>query len=167
MEHDMRCKTKNKKGFKYLIRDDIEQIIKEQHIERNRFHEFSKNKYMDLIRKFYFIFSDIKNSSTQFKEKFNINRNNFRSDLKSKCIDTFFRTNDWQEYIHTIMKAIPKNEKIFLILGEGWVYEGKVEETIIVLNEITHITDFYILPSKFEWCIAVSDMEDNAIIYKI
>ena len=58
-------------------------------------------------------------------------------------------------------------QKLFLILCEGWVYEGEIDEMFTVLNEVTFIKDFYIVSSKFDWFIAVSDMEDTASIYRI
>ena len=68
----------------------------------------------------------------------------------------------------TIKEAIPKNgQKLFLILCEGWVYEGEINEMFTVLNEVTFIKDFYIVSSKFDWFIAVSDMEDTASIFNI
>ncbi len=68
----------------------------------------------------------------------------------------------------TIKEAIPQNvQKLFLILCEGWVYEGEIDEMFTVLNEVTFIKDFYIVSSKFDWFIAESDMEDTASIYRI
>ena len=57
-------------------------------------------------------------------------------------------------------------KKLFLILSEGWVYEGHIDEMFNVLRNITYITDFYIVSNKFDWFIAVNDMEDYAAIYK-
>lgn len=156
----------NKYGFRFLIRDDIEKIIKDNHIDRNYFHEYSKTDYVKIIRKFYFTFSDIKNYPVKSKLSLSYNSIHFRSGLKHECIDCFFRTDDWCEYMKAIKNAIPNNkQKLFLILCEGWVYEGEINEIFDVLNEITYIKDFYIVSSKFDWFIAVSDTENNACIY--
>lgn len=156
----------NKKGLRFLVRDDIEEIIKDKDIDRKHFHEFSKVDFEKIIRKFYFTFSDIKNYSTSVTLFHN--SMHYRSDLKYECIDSFFRTNDWCEYMKTIKNAVPNNSpKLFLILCEGWVYEGEIDEMFTILDEVTYIEDFYIVSPKFDWFIAVSDMEDNAFIYKL
>lgn len=158
----------NKYGLRFLIRDDIESIVKECNINRNHFHEYSKNEYDKIIRKFYFTFSDIKNYSVHSDTSFSFDQMHFRQELTQKQIDCFFRTDDWCEYMNSIKNAIPnKDLKLFLILCEGWVYEGKIEEIFSVLDEVTYIKDFYIVSSKFDWFIAVSDMEDSAFLYKL
>ena len=156
----------NNKGFRSLLRDDIEEIIKEKCIDRNNFHEFSKINYVEILKKFYFSFSDIKNFPVNF-EPLEIHRMHFRSDLTKECIDCYFRTYDWCEYMNTIKSAIPDDEKkLFLILSDRWVYEGESNEMFSVLNEMERIiTDFYIVSSKFNWFIAVSYITDNAVMY--
>ena len=156
----------NKKGKTSFMRDDIEEVIKEKHIDRTRFHEFSKNDYTEIFKKFYFTFADIKNFPVG-KQTLEINRLHFRSDLKKEVIDCFLRTQNWCEYMNTIKADIPDNEiKLFLLLASGWVYEGKREEMFSVLSELCYICDFYIISSKFTWFIAVDHLSDNAVIYK-
>ncbi|MCR4638492.1 MAG: hypothetical protein K5677_04605 [Ruminococcus sp.] len=146
-------------------RDGIEEIIKEKQIDRNRFHEFSKLNYVDILKKFYFSFSDIKNFPAN-PRSLKINRMHFRSDLKEEGIDCILRTNNWCEYMSAIESAIPDNEtKLFLILSDGWVYEGEIDEMFVVLNDMWYLGDFYIVSSKFNWFIAVSHIEENAIMY--
>lgn len=165
MKYDDFKERVNNKKFYSLLRDDIEEIIKEKCIDRSNFHEFSKINYVEILKKFYFSFSDIKNFPVDF-ETLAINRMHFRSDLKKDCIDCFFRTNDWCEYMNTIKSAIPDDEKkLFLILSDGWVYEGESNEMFSVLNEMERISDFYIVSSKFNWFIAVSYITDNAVMY--
>ena len=90
----------------------------------------------------------------------------FHSDLKEEAIDCIFRTNNWVEYMCTIKSAIPDSEKnLFLILSDGWVYEGESTEMFTVLDEMWYIDDFYIVSSKFNWFIAVSHLTDNAVMY--
>lgn len=164
MEDDKWLKTVNKKGFRYTVRDEVEEIIKDNNIDRTLFHEYSKSGYAAIIRKFYFTFSDIKN----FSVASSFDSLHFRSDLKYEYIDCFFRTYDWSEYMKTIKEAVPdKERKMFLILREGWVYEGKINEIFTVLNDYASINDFYIVSSKFGWFIKADDMEDYACIYKI
>lgn len=154
-----------KKSLRFEVRDDIEEIIKAENINRTHFHEFNKYNFKEIIRKFFFTFSDIKNHTASV---ISLSSMHYRSDLKSDFIDCFFRTYDWCEYMKTIKNAVPdKQRKLFLILEEGWVYEGKLDEMFIILNEISCNTNFYIVSSKFDWFIAVSDMEDSAYIYKL
>lgn len=154
------------KPIRFWIRDEIEEIIKNENIDRTRFYEFSKLAYEDIIKKFYYAFSDRKNySPSQIKLEYNLMH--FRSELKKEIIDCFFRTYNWTEYLMTIKNVIPcSTQKVFLILCEGWVYEGCIDEIFTVLNEVGGIKDFYIVSDKFDWFIAVTDMEDNAILYK-
>lgn len=154
------------KGFRFLIRDDIEEIIKEEHIDRTRFHEFSKINYEKIIKKFFYAFSDRKNYfASQISPPNHLMY--FRPELQAEKIDNFFRTYNWSEYLKSVRNAVPDFEKkLFLILSEGWVYEGHIDEMFNVLRNITYITDFYIVSNKFDWFIAVNDMEDYAAIYK-
>lgn len=159
----------NNYGFRFLIRDDIEQIIKKKNIDRNFFHEYSKIDFNKIIRKFYYTFSDIKNFPVKSEISLLYNSMHFRSDLKQEHIDCFLRTDDWCTYMKSIKDMIPnKEQKLFLILCEGWVvYEGRCNEIFEVLNEVTYIKDFYIVSSRFDWFVAVSDMEDNSIFYQL
>ena len=50
-------KAKNK-PVRYWIRDEIEEIIKEENIDRKRFYETSKCKYHSISNKFYYSFFD-------------------------------------------------------------------------------------------------------------
>ncbi len=53
-----------KKPMRFWIRDEVEEIIKEENIDRKRFYEFSKFRYQDIINKFYYSFCDYKNIVT-------------------------------------------------------------------------------------------------------
>ncbi len=155
----------NEKHKHNCYRDDIEEIIKEKQIDRNRFHEFSKMNYVDILKKFFFSFSDIKNFPAN-PWSLAINRMHFRSDLKKEGIACSLRTKNWCEYMSMIKSAIPDNEtKLFLIHYDGWVYEGEINEMFTVLNEMDYFGDLYIVSSKFNWVIAVSHIEENAVMY--
>ena len=47
-----------RKPVRYWIRDEIEEIIKEENIDRNRFYEFSKFDYTNIIKRFYYAFAN-------------------------------------------------------------------------------------------------------------
>lgn len=165
--YEQEITTRHEKRKKTLwIRDEIEEIVKEENIDRNRFHEFSKSSYIDIIRKFYFEFSERK-SYTPSLIHLSICYMHFRENLAHHYIDSFFRTNDWTDYMMTIKNVIPdKSLKLFLILEDGWVYEGYADEIFHVMDNTSCNYDFYIVSSKFDWFIAVSDIEDNAAIYR-
>ena len=74
-----------KKPVRFWIRDDIENAIKKQNIDRSRFHEFSKLEYTDIIRRFYFTFSDIKNFVPSHPSLAYIDMH-FRSELKKELL---------------------------------------------------------------------------------
>lgn len=155
------------KGLRYMIRDDIEDIMKTENIDRSKFHEYSKTGYLDIIRKFYFTFCDIVNYPVKTRISLTYNDLHFRADLSEEIIDCFFRTDEWSEYMDTIKAAIPENTvKLFLILSEGWVYEGEVGEVFEVLRMTPHIRDFYIISPKYDWFIAASYIEDNATMFR-
>lgn len=155
------------KPHRCYIRDEIEEIIKEENIDRTRFHEFSKFGYKDIIRKFYYNFADYKNftpSVIHLYYKFM----HLRDNLERYYIDCFFRTDNWVEYMETVRAEISHiTEKMYLILEQGWVYEGYVNEIFDVLIETDcGLTDCYIVSSKFDWFIAISYIEDNATMYR-
>lgn len=155
------------KPHRCYVRDEIEEIIKEKNIDRTRFHEFSKFRYQDIIRKFYYNFADYKNF-TPSRIHLDFTYMHLRDNLETNCIDCFFRTYDWIEYMETVRAEISHiTEKMYLIVAQGWVYEGYVNEIFDVLIETDWgVTDCYIVSSKFDWFIAISDIEDNVMMYK-
>ena len=48
------------KPVKYWIRTEIEEIIKEKSDDRERFYEYLKTNYQNIINKFYYAFMDYK-----------------------------------------------------------------------------------------------------------
>lgn len=145
--------------------DEIEDSVKELNIDRNRFR-YLKQDYEKIIRKFYYSFSDYKNF-TPSKINLSYNFMHLRDNLESSFIDCFFFTYDWVKYLDNIKKSVPQtNEKMYLILEYGCVYEGYTDEIFAVMSEGSCNYDFYIVSPEFDWFIAVSDMEDNATLYK-
>ena len=59
-ENIMELKELRKKPLpvRYWSRIEIEEIIKEHCIDRERFYEYSKNKYQKVLNKFYYSFAD-------------------------------------------------------------------------------------------------------------
>ncbi len=48
------------KPVKYWIRTEIEEIINEKSVDRERFYEYSKINYQKIINRFYYAFIDYK-----------------------------------------------------------------------------------------------------------
>ena len=74
---------------------------------------------------------------------------------------------NWAEYLKAIKSAcvLNANQKLFLILSEGWVYEGYVDEIFKVLNKIESHIEFFILSKKFDWFIVHDYIDDCAFMY--
>lgn len=149
------------KEIRYAARDEIEQIIKAENIDREHFKEAAKDEYDKIIRKFYYTFCDYKNYP---KIHLNYVWLNFR---KTVTFREPVRCDDWEKYIDNIDILIPnglESEEYFLITDYGWVYEGRLAEIKKVLKETTAgcFDDFYILPkrSQFDWVICHCDDGD-------
>ncbi len=152
------------KPTRFYIRDEFEEIIKEENIDRRQFHEASKFEYENIIRKFYYAFAD---HQTYPKIGLDKMHSQFRKELKKSEI-VRWKTN-WVEYIEMLRHLIPDKEtasELYLILSEGWVYEGFASEIISVLSETdAGLSDFFIVSKKFEWTVAHSD--DGECMYLI
>ena len=151
-----------------FYRDEIEKIVKEEKIDRDRFHEFSKSKYEYIIKKFYFFFSDY-NHFTPDKITLERKRMHFRSSLKSFAIAGIYAAGSWAEYVKIIKAALPLtiNENLFFITSPGWVYQGYADEIFQVLTKLDDwIGDFFIISSKFDWFIAHDYIDECAFMYQ-
>ena len=159
----MEWEEKRKKPVRYWSRIEIEDIVKEYGVDRSRFYEYSKIDYQKVLNKFYYSFADY----TEFPTvHFNYLWLNLRKDLK----EVFFQyDNDWLSLLDNIKQYfINRNiKKLFLILSDGWVYEGYIDEIITVLSEIDGvIEDFYIVTPKFDSFAVYCSDGDCASIYE-
>ena len=149
-------KLKNK-PVRYWIRDEIEEIIKEESIDRKRFYEASKFQYADIIDKFCCSFFDRKRNPD--RTDLSYLWLNFKKQLNHS--EPVMFTESWSAYINNIVSLIPdynENELYYLVLSQGWVYEGYACDIITVLNETDGLLeDFYIVSKKYEWCICHCD----------
>ena len=150
-----------------IFREEIEKIIKEEHIERNRFHEFSKLKYDEVIQKFYYSFCDYKQFFTT-TVTLSYRRLHFRSTLDHYAVAGLWSVNwDWEEYLSAIKSSMPSNDgqKLFLLLEEGWVYEGYADEMFRILKKIDYHMNFFIISNQFDWFINHDYIEEGAEMY--
>lgn len=162
MKHE---KTTGRKPVRFWIRDEIEEIIKDKNIDRTRFHEYSKLRHRGIIQKFLSSFCIRKGAATR-QESLEGMSLCFIPSLENRVIDCFFRTDNWNEYLNSIRQEIPQGvDRLFLLLEEGWVYEGCVDELFAVLGECSgNLEDFYIVSTRFDWFI--SSVEDNAVFFR-
>ena len=157
-------KNLKNKPVKYWIRDEIEEIIKEEHIDRNRFGEFSKFKYQDIITKFYYTFVDYEKYP---KVELAYCWLHFRDNLTVKSTIKF--SGEWKKFLQQVNKLIGTNadRKLYMILSQAWVYEGYAKEIFDVLGETDGLLeDFYIVSPDFDWVICYSDDGECASLYR-
>ena len=148
-----------RKPVRYWIRDEFEEIIKEENIDRKRFYEASKNNYQSIINKFYYSFFDYEDKRKPDFTDLGYLWLNFRQELKQSPLIRW--GNDYDEYIGSIASLIPDGylkDMHYLILSQGWVYEGYIPEIIAVLRETDGwLDDFYVVSKKYDYVIVHTD----------
>jgi len=157
-------KLKNK-PLKYWIRDEIEEIIKEENIDRNRFGEFSKLNYEHILKKFHYTFMDYYKYP---KIELSYCWMHFRPALMME--KQVFVNGDWIKFMQQVSAMIEQNRdrKLYMLLSQGWVYEGHKKEIFNVLRETDYLLeDFYIFSPDFDWLVSYCDDGEVAALYKI
>ena len=150
-----------KPGTNYLVRDEIEKVRREKGIPPERFGEFAKSGWKDIITKFCYTFLDMKK---QRGSNLAYSWLNFRVGLAHS--EPLRCGADEYAYFSQVRELIPQEDrdsKLFLILSEGWVYEGYAEEIFLVLSEIFYLEDAYIVSNKFRWVICHCDDGECAV----
>lgn len=154
-----------KKSVRYWSRDEIENIVKDKNIDRTRFHEFSKFEYEKVINKFYYSFCDYsvcKEISSLSYVWLKFRRNLIETATVSENVG-------WNNMLNTITEEMEYNwnKKLYLILSDGWVYEGYIDEIITVLGEVTgNVEDFYIVSLDFDCMVAYCDDGECLVFYR-
>ena len=155
------------KPVRYRIRDEIEEIIKEVNIDRSRFFEASKINYRSIINKFYYSFIDYEGKGKPDFTELSYLWLVFRKNLKRSQFIHWRK--DYEEFIGSIAALIPNgylNNMHYLILSQGWVYEGYIPEIIAVLNETDGwLDDFYVVSKKYDYVIIYTD--DGQCMYSL
>lgn len=149
------------------VRDEIEDVIKQDNIDRSRFGEFSKFKYDEIIKKFYYEFSDYARFASSRPE---LRRKSLhvRDNIDSFVVAGIYQNGNRTDYLESIKSAVPVlNEKLFLILSNGLVYEGYTDEMFKILEKLEVWTeDFFILSKKYDWFIAHDYIDWCAFMYQ-
>lgn len=160
-------KTTPDKAAVLGTRGEIEEIIKAEHIDRRRFREASKLEYQSVIRRFYYSFAD---HEKRPNITLNCNLFPFHSRLERSELVVWGGTSEtgrleWEEFIHSISALVPEGDtdrRVYLITGDGWVYEGYIPELIAVMTATGGmLVDFYIVPMDYDWVIVFSEDGDS------
>ncbi len=157
------------RSFRYEVRIEAEQSIKDLNIDRANFREAPKNEWESVIRRFYYTFIDYKTSPNIHLSYLWLK---FRPELAyTGHIQNGFDIADWTKFVGKIDELIPKENrpaKYYYINDCGWVYEGKLPEIIQILSDCSSMAeDFYILPKRaeFDWVVCYCGDGDSMGIY--
>lgn len=154
--------SREQKPLEYWIRDEIEEIIKAKHIDRKRFGEFSKYKYEDVIKRFYYTYV---NYEKYPKIQLEYCWLHFRDSLSKES--NIYVNGEWKQFLRRLGGLVKEDKKLYLILSQGWVYEGYIAEMLAVLEETDCLLeDFYIVAQEFDWMIAYCDDGQCAVLYR-
>jgi len=150
------------KPARYWIRDEIEEIIKEENIDRRHFHEASKQQFAHVIDKFYYTFFDYENCRKPDRTELGYLWLRIRDDI---CLERqIICGKDWCSHISNIKTFTPPenlSDLHWLILSQGWVYEGNIDEIIAVLSETDgFLDDFYVVSKKYDRMIVYCEDGD-------
>ena len=133
------------------MRDEIEKVIKEFHLDRSRAFEVSHLQYADVIRRIEQTF--VKNGGPLHWSNVEMRFNPLFA-LKTRYIG---ETPMW---ITELDRIIPDTRHYVLfedavdMREKYWVYEMCPREMITVLSEVEMLHDFYIVSKKMKWLIS-------------
>ena len=154
-----------KPAASYLVRDEIEKVRRDKGIPPERFGEFAKSGWKDIITKFCYTFLDMKK---QRGSNLAYSWLNFREGLEHS--EPLICGADEFAYFAKVCEMVPREDrdkKLFLILSQGWVYEGYAEEIFSLLPELFYLEDAYILSPKFRWVICHCDDGECAVFHAV
>lgn len=152
------------KPIKYWVRTEIEEIVKEKSVDRKLFYEYSKTQYQKVINSFYYAFVEYEKYP---RVELSYCWLHFREELK--VIDCVSETVGWNCMLAKIKGRLSYdwNKKIYLILSQGWVYEGYIDSIIEVLDEVDGLLeDFYIVTPQFDKFAAYCDDGGCLVFYE-
>ena len=156
--------TLKKRPVRTWSRVEIEEIIKERHIDRTRFGEYSKSAYQTVINRFYYAFTDHdSNSTVRVQGAWNKIRNSLSK------VDFVSEDFGWNEMLTSMKASVLTccDTKCFLLLDDGWLYEGYIDEIIEVLREIDGFIDaFYIFTNRYDVLFSYSGDSRGYVLYR-
>lgn len=153
---------------RYRVRDEIEVAVKEENIDRSKFHEVSKFYYESILRKFYYTFFEY-DRNLRYSEPKKIDLSyawlNFRKSLNhSETIRLYYDERD-RESVKRLVPDYSDDKICFDIVADGWVYEGEISAMLTAFSEIYFKTDFYIISKKFDWVVV--NCEDGESVWRL
>ncbi|MFG6367584.1 MAG: hypothetical protein K1W16_04010 [Lachnospiraceae bacterium] len=157
---------RRRKPYKYWIRDEFEEIIKEKNVNRSHFYEYSKFSYNSIIKKFYYSFADYKKyPQISLSYCWLHFRENDLTMLNRFLVGNY----GWTSFLEELHASMPVtiDNKFYLLLSQGWVYEGYADAIFSVLKETDGLLeDFYIVSRNFDWFISYCEDGECAVIYQ-
>lgn len=153
---------------RYRVRNEIEENIREENIDRLKFHEVSKFSYESILRKFYYTFFEY-DRNLRYSEPQKIDLSyawlNFRKSLNnSETIRLYYDERD-RESVKRLVPDYSDDKICFGIVADGWVYEGEISAMLTAFSEIYFKTDFYIISKKFDWVVV--NCEDGECVWRL
>lgn len=152
---------------RYKSRNEIEELIKNNSIDRDGFSEYSKQQYEKVITRFYYAFIEHDDDCPDYMKPLNYLWLHVRKSLDLVYCDN--RINGWEQSISAIKKyfAQKQNKKMFLLLSDGWVYKGFIDEILFVLRETGFNMDaFYIFSHEYDRLAVYSSDAGSIRIYE-
>ena len=161
-----------KKTERFLIRDEIEKIVRSKNISENSFAEYSKTGYQEVITRFRYAFTDNSEGrnpgSRGNMSDISFSWNHIRKGL-SNPLNISLMKNSWAEMLDRVRDVMrgPADDRLFLIMEEGWVYFGKIDEIMTVLKEAEGlITASYLFSTVFDRLAVYADDADCMSFYR-
>ena len=154
------------KPIRYWSREKIEQIIKDENIDRLLFHEVSKLRYESVRNRFI-------SAYFRYDHRGSVCLPASLSDVRDdiELVDSIFnRKISWNEFLARVQSITPcdEHEMLYLILDDGWVYEGRTDVIFKVLAQTDGcVEDFYIISKKFKWTVVYCEDGDCAHLYRL
>ena len=109
---------------RYWSRIEIEEIVKENNIDRNRFYEYSKNKYQHIINRFYYSF--VEHNDANHKEHSQIGLSYLWLRLRKELNKIYheYALSDWEASLSKIKERLEYDwkKKLFLILATSKIF---------------------------------------------
>lgn len=131
------------------VRAEIEGLVKARGLDRGRFSEYPKTGYSAVIRRFYYAFADhVRYPKVSLDRCWLKLREGLKGLGQVSELDL-----DWAGFLRALWALTPwrEEERLYLLLSEGWVYEGCGREVFTVLWELDGVwEDFYVVSKGFD-----------------
>lgn len=135
------------------IRNEIERVIKENHIDRSKCFECSKTAYSSIIKKIEQVF---------VLHGGDIHWSNMGGGFNKKLVCKTKDISEERMWVTKLPNIIPDDNQLVYALFEDnmnykpkyWIYEMGIPELITIIGEACGLDDFYIVSKKMDWLIS-------------